>query len=202
MPDKFKSELISWNQVVRLVERLARMIQDDGFRPDIIIAIGRGGYVPARLLADYLDMMNLTSFKIEHYIAGAQRQRQAKIKYPLGIDVSGQRVLVVDDVSDSGDTFDIGLQHIRERSAPSEIRTAVLHHKTVSRFVPDYYAGKVIKWRWLIYPWAQVEDIGGFIDRMESPPADLPAIRERLQQEYGIRTPEAVLEYILHKKNS
>jgi len=200
MATKFQCELISWGQVVKLVERLALTIQADGFQPDIIIAIGRGGYVPARLLADYLDMMNLTSFKIEHYTAGAQRQRQAKIKYPLGVDVSGQRVLVVDDVSDSGDTFDIAVQHIRERSEPSEIRTAVLHHKTVSHFVPDYFARKVMKWRWLIYPWAHVEDIGGFIARMELCPADLPAITERLQQDYGIRVPKAILEYILRGK--
>lgn len=199
MPDKFQCELISWGRVVSLSHKLAMQIRQDGFHPDIIIAIGRGGYVPARLLADYLGIMNLTSIKVEHYLAGAHRQNKATVKYPLSIDVSGQQVLVVDDVSDSGDTFAVTMQHITERSTPKTIRTAVLHHKTVSEFVPEYYAAKVIKWRWLIYPWAQVEDIGGFIDELEPCPASRDAVAAQLEEAYGIRVPDKLLDYVMRK---
>jgi len=199
-PTKFKCQLITWGQVARLVNKLAAQIRQDGFQPDIIIAIGRGGYVPARLLADYLDMMNLTSIKVEHYLAGAHRQAVATVKYPLGIEVSDMNVLVVDDVSDSGDTFTVTMQHINERSTPQEIRTAVLHHKTVSEFTPDYYAARVIKWRWLIYPWAQVEDISGFIAELEPCPDSLRDIAAQLNESYGIQVPNDLLEYVVSKQ--
>ncbi len=199
MPTKFQCELISWGRVVNLATKLVMQIKQDGFQPDIIIAIGRGGYVPARLLADYFDTMNLTSIKIEHYLSGAHRLTSATVKYPLNVNVSDMNVLVVDDVSDSGDTFTVAIQHITERSTPKEIRTAVLHHKTVSEFLPEYYAAKVIKWRWLIYPWALIEDIGGFIAEMEPCPASQDAIAAQLKEAYGIRVPDKILEYVMSK---
>lgn len=200
MPTKFQCELVSWGGVVSLTNKLAMLIRQDDFQPDIIIAIGRGGYVPARLLADYLDMMNLTSIKVEHYIAGAHRQAVASVKYPLGIDVSDMNVLVVDDVSDSGDTFTVTIQHINESSTPREIRTAVLHHKTVSEFTPDYYAAKIIKWRWLIYPWAQVEDISGFVADLTPCPDTRQAITVELNNLYGFQVPQDLLEYVISKQ--
>lgn len=201
MANKFQCELISWTRVVNLVVKLAHQINKDGFHPDIIIAIGRGGYTPARILADYLDIMNLTSIKVEHYTSGTHRQTNAIVKYQLSLDISGQKVLVVDDVSDSGDTFAVTLKHIEERSTPDIIKTAVLHHKTVSEFVPDYYAAKVIKWRWLIYPWAQVEDISGFIAELDPCP-DKETIAAYLKQAYGIKVPSKVLEYVVNKNRN
>lgn len=200
MADKFQCELISWKRTVGLSRKLAMQIRQSGYRPDIIIAIGRGGYVPARLLADYLDMMNLTSIKVEHYIAGAHRQALASVKYPLAVDVSQMKVLVVDDVSDSGDTFTVALQYINERATPREIRTAVLHHKTVSAFVPDYYAARVVKWRWLIYPWAQVEDISGFVAELAPCPCTPQAIAEQLSKLYGFQAPQDLLDYVIYKQ--
>ncbi len=199
MPDKFPCELITWGKVVSLVHKLATQIRQDDYHPDIIIAIGRGGYVPARLLADYLDRMNLTSIKVEHYIAGSHKQPVTTVIYPLSINVTDQRVLLVDDVSDSGDTFDVTLQHIRQRSTPKEIKTAVLHHKIVSSYTPDYYATKVTKWRWLIYPWAQVEDISAFITEMQPRPETLSDISNQLKVSYGIHVPDKLLEYIVEQ---
>jgi hypoxanthine phosphoribosyltransferase len=197
MPKKVQCELISWNRIASLSKELATQIKQDDFHPDVIIAIGRGGYVPARLLADNLDIMNLTSIKVEHYTSGTHKQDKATVKYPLSIDVSGQQVLVVDDVSDSGDTFAVAMQHITEKSTLKKIKTAVLHHKTTSQFIPDYYAAKVIKWRWLIYPWAQVEDIAGFITEMSPHLKTLPDIAAQLKESYGIQVPDKLLKYVL-----
>lgn len=197
MATKFQCELVSWGRIVNLTRKLALLIKQDAYIPDIIIAIGRGGYVPARLLADYLDIMNLTSIKIEHYTAGTCRQDIARVKYPLSIDVSQHSILVVDDVSDTGDTFNVALSHIRQHSSPKEIRTAVLHHKTVSRFTPDYYATRVIKWRWITYPWAQCEDIGHFIMSMDPQPVTLDDITEQLFVEYGVRISRKLVKDVI-----
>ena len=201
MPTEFQCELVSWNRVVGLALKLARKIQQQGFQPDIIIAIGRGGYVPARLLADYLDMMNLTDIKVEHYHSAEQMQT-AKVKYGLSTDVSNQKVLLVDDVSDSGDTFVVAIEHILQHSKPTTIRTVALHHKTTSKFVPDFYAAKIIKWRWLIYPWAQTEDISSFLSKLSPPIQNKQDAITRLHQAYGIKVPDKLLEYLLWQKQN
>lgn len=194
---KMRCEIITWNRVYALSRSLALKIRESGFTPDIIVAIGRGGYVPARILADYLDMMALTSMKIEHYSRGAHKEAAARIKYPLGVDVSGMQVLVVDDVSDSGDTFQVATAHIRERFQPAGIKTAVLHHKIVSAYRPDFFTQRIVKWRWIIYPWAIVEDLSGFIERMSDRPDNLADLAARLQADHSIRVSRPTLEAVL-----
>jgi len=185
-------EIISWNAVHVLGRRLARKIIASGYRPDLIVAIGRGGWVPGRILSDFLGQMDLTSFKIEHY-RGTRKAKAAQVRYPLAAEVAGRRVLLVDDVADSGETFAVALEHLNSRGAPAELRTAVLHYKTVSSFVPDYYGQKVVKWRWIIYPWAVAEDVGSFIRAMAPRPASPDEAARRLAAEHGIRLPRKLL---------
>ena len=104
MDTKVQCELVSWQQFYNLTRRVVYLIHDSGFRPDIIIAIGRGGYMPARVIADFLQIMNLTSFKIEHYI-GAQKTPKAVIRYPLNNKLDNGSVLLVDDVLTTGSTL-------------------------------------------------------------------------------------------------
>lgn len=185
MSEQLRCELISWSETERLCQRLAGMIRASGYRPELVIAIGRGGYVPARLLCDELHLMGLTSIKIEHYLSGANRQKEAVIRYPLKADIRGLRVLLVDDVNDSGDTLDVATQHL-QAFQPGEVRTAVMHHKTVTRFKVDYCARKIIKWRWLIYPWAVNEDICGFLQRLVPAPDSLEEARRQLAERFNI----------------
>lgn len=194
MADKFRCELVSWRQVYQLARRVALKVKQADVKPDIIIAIGRGGYIPARILSDLLNIFNMTGFKIEHYIMGTHRQPVARVKYPLRANLNGLRVLVVDDVSDTGDTFQVALQHIEESSKPAQVKTAVLHHKTVSSFEPDFLGQKVIKWRWIIYPWAVIEDVSGFIQRLEGRPTTIEEIGRQLERDYGIRVPRETLK--------
>jgi hypoxanthine phosphoribosyltransferase len=186
MTEQLRCELISWAQVERLCQRLAGLTRESGYRPDLVIAIGRGGYVPARLLCDYLHIMGLTSIKIEHYLSGADRQEETVIRYPLKADISDLRVLVVDDVNDTGDTLEAATQHL-QAFQPGEIRTAVMHHKTVTRFEADYYARKIIKWRWLVYPWAVTEDVSAFLQRLTPVPDSLEDARQLLAERFNIR---------------
>lgn len=186
MMGEMRCELISWSGVQKMCLRLAGLIRTSGFYPDMVVAIGRGGYVPARLVCDYLDIMELTSIKIEHYLSGSSRQKQAIIRYPLCTDIGNQRVLLVDDVNDSGDTLKVAVQHL-QAMRPSEIRTAVMHQKIISDFSVDYYARKVIKWRWLIYPWAVNEDIAGFLKQLSPVPQSLQAAQQLLARHFDIK---------------
>ena len=189
-------ELVSWGRCYGLCRTLAARLRASGFRPEVIVAIGRGGWMPGRVLSDLLGVMDLTEFKVEHY-RGARREAAARVRYPLSAAVAGRRVLLVDDVSDTGDTYRVALDHLAERGPPLEVRTAALHHKTVSSFEPDLYAARVVRWRWLIYPWAVVEDLSGFVAAMVPRPQAPEAIAERLRAEHGLRVTRRLLEDVI-----
>jgi hypoxanthine phosphoribosyltransferase len=188
-----RCELVTWGQVYRLARRLAGMIRNAGFQPDVIVAVARGGYVPARLLCDFLGVYNLASIRIAHYEAGAHMSPQARLSSPLSLDVHGLKVLLVDDVNDTGDTLTLAIEHIRSFK-PAQLKVAVLQHKQVSPVNPDFYAQKILAWRWLIYPWAVIEDIGGFLADMSPPPASPEEALERLNTEYGIKVSRRTIE--------
>lgn len=189
-------ELISWDRFYQLSQRLAHSIRASGFRPDIVVAIGRGGYMPARILSDYLNVFDLASIKIEHY-RGTRRESVVRIRYPLQADISNRVVLLVDDVSDSGDTFDVAIRHLREHGEPAALKTAVLHHKRASRYVPDYYAEEVGEWRWIIYPWAVIEDLSGFLRNIKPSPDSTEAFGEYLFRQHGLSVARETLKDVL-----
>ncbi|MCO5761340.1 MAG: phosphoribosyltransferase [Chromatiaceae bacterium] len=189
-------EVISWRRFAGLARRVAFKIVDAGYQPDLIVAIARGGYAPARVLADYLGVMNVASIKVEHY-HGTRKEEKAFVRHPLAEHVAGRRVLIVDDVSDTGDTFDVAIPHIREHLPDAEIRTAVLLHKAVCPQVPDFYARKVVKWRWIIFPWAVVEDLSAFLAAAEPPVHDVAAFARMLQEKHKLRPPRQLLADVL-----
>ena len=185
MHEKLPCTLITWEDVYDLCRQLAQQLREANFRIDIIVAIARGGYIPGRLLSDMLGLYDLTCFKMEHY-QGAYKQQAAFVKYPLNANINGQNVLLLDDVCDSGDTFEIGIEHIRHCGAVNEIRTAALHLKTVSKFIPDFYVEKVCEWRWLIYPWAVNEDLSSMIAKMQLVNPDVMLLQQLIKQRHDI----------------
>ncbi len=195
MAKRFRCELISWTRFYTLTRRLAFSILRQGFKPHLVIAIGRGGYVPARVLCDFLKIEALTAIKIEHWSMGAVKQEAAHLRFPLNVDISEKRVLVVDDVTDTGDTLIEAVRYL-EAQRPSELKTAVVQHKIGSKFIPDYFAHRIVKWRWIIYPWALVEDVTGFIEQMRPLPATMDEAAKRLYQDYELQLPGQLLKDI------
>ncbi|MEW6739040.1 MAG: phosphoribosyltransferase [Nitrospirota bacterium] len=164
--ERFRCEILSWNRVIRDTKKLSKNIKDSGYKPDIVVAIGRGGYVPARILCDYLLMRDLTSIKVEHWGIAATETERAVIKFPLCTDIKGKKVLLVDDITDTGDTLRVSLEYLKTFE-PKDIKTAVLIHKTCSVIIPDHFVSKVTKWRWIIFPWHIYEDLAGFVKRIK-----------------------------------
>jgi hypoxanthine phosphoribosyltransferase len=196
MDNNIPCEIVSWAEVETLVADIVGQVRADRFRPDLIVAIARGGFVPARLLADHLDVFDMDSIKIEHY-RGVRKGPGARLRYPLSAEVDGRTILVVDDVSDSGETFELALAHIRSRGTPAGVRTAAVHHKETSSYRPDYHAGKLSHWRWLIYPWAMTEDLRSLLSAMEPQPHDVSEFADLLEARHGIRPPPERLQEVL-----
>jgi hypoxanthine phosphoribosyltransferase len=111
-------------------------------------------------------------------------------------DIVGKRVLLVDDVSDTGDTFHLALHHLEGYGEPARLKTGVLHHKASSVFKPDYCAKCIVKWRWITYPWAVVEDLSVVASRMRPLPRDENELRCKLRDEMGIALPKRLFSQI------
>lgn len=186
----FTCEQVTWEEQYRLAKVLAGKIRSSGYRPDIVIAIGRGGYIPARILCDLLLLSLLTSVKVEHWGMAAEKKERVVIRFPLAADIRGKRVLIVDDVTDTGETIEAVVNHVKGLG-PAEVRTAVLQHKEVSGFVPDYYAEVCPVWRWIVYPWALHEDLVGFSKRvLAEGPLTLGELQEALLRRFGLTAGE------------
>lgn len=153
---------ISWAEGIELSEKLAKKVQTSGFYPDVVIAISRGGLVPARVLSDVLGVDDVVTVGVKYW-GLAQRRAERPVLYH-GIEpgvVQDKRVLVVDEVADTGHTLSV-TKNLLEIIGAAEIKTAVIHLKTTSMFLPDYYVEKIEEWVWISYPWSRYEDYREF----------------------------------------
>lgn len=197
IPESFTCELVAWDHAVRLSRTLAAKVRASGYRPDLVIAIGRGGYVPARIVCDRLLLTTLTSIKIEHWGTAARKKREAVIRYPLATDIRDLSVLIVDDITDTGETLQRAVWYVEE-FGPREVKTGVLQHKHTSSFDPDYYAEYLAGWRWVVYPWALHEDLVGFTEKvLLEEPLTTAEIRAALARRYEIQAYEDEVEEAL-----
>ncbi len=147
-------KVLSWEAFSDLAFRLWVKAYSDGFRPDLVVAILRGGY-PIGLIVSNLYGVDVEALRIEHY-HGRMRKKRAEIVQPLHAEVSGKQILLVDDVTDTGESLRLALNHLESRGA-SNVKTGTLHVKPGSRFIPNYYVEKTNAW--IVYPW----EIGDFI---------------------------------------
>ena len=145
---------VSWEDVERASDAVASMIDSDGWRPDVVVGILRGGIVPARLIADRLGVEDLAVVEVKLYRGVGVRREKPYIRQPLVVDVLDKKVLVVDDVSDTGLTLQVAVNAI-SMHGPTSIRTAALYVKPWTKFVPDYYAAQTDKW--VVFPWEKEE---------------------------------------------
>ena len=143
-------EIITWDKVEDAVRKISEQVRKSSFKPDVIVSVMRGGIVPGRLLADSLGVEDIGVIEVKLYISAGQKGERPYLRQPLTLSIKDKRVLLVDDVSDSGLTLQFSVQAL-SLYMPSEIRTATLYIKPWTKYVPDYYAEQVNKW--VIFPW-------------------------------------------------
>lgn len=186
MESSIKCYNFSWDAAYSLARVLAHKVIKSGYEPDIILGIARGGLVPARIVCDFLLLNDILSITTQHWgIATNLGKARIKFSLPHEADISGKKVLVVDDVADTGDSISIVMDYLKEQN-PLEIRTAVLHYKTCSTLIPDYYGEKLEEWNWIIYPWAFYEDLAGFVDKLLDDPMTDEELRTGLMGRFNI----------------
>lgn len=158
-------EEMTWAIFGEANRALAESVAASGFLPDIVLGISRGGLIPAGGLAYALDCKNLFTISVEFY-TGVNERLDVPVMLPPFLDASDlddARVLIVDDVADTGMTLE--LVHDFCRGHVAEARTAVLYRKPQSIIDPDYAWSKTD--RWITFPWSAeppVVDRGGAAD--------------------------------------
>jgi hypoxanthine phosphoribosyltransferase len=164
---KVNTKKVAWEEVEEWSRVVSDRIYQSGWQPDVIIAISRGGYVPARLICDRLVVGELVSLQVTHWPSAAQMAKEAGVKYPLQCDLNHRRTLIIDDIADTGESIIIAKDHIWTKCRPDEVRVATLQWlSSSSKIRPDFYAEEVKEWVWYQYPWTRLEDVIGFVKRI------------------------------------
>ena len=154
LTDDGKHLYVSWDEYHMLTERLALKVHNSGWAFDQIICLARGGMRPGDILSRVFDkplaIMSTSSYRAE---AGTIQGRLDLAKYitmPKG-ELAG-RVLLVDDLADTGHTLRAVVDRLRGMPAIQELRAAVIWVKGVSTYVPDYYVETLPTSPWIHQP--------------------------------------------------
>ena len=115
MREIIEFETPTWNQIHNMLIRQSENILSDSFAPDIIIALTRGGWIPARLLSDLLEVHNLATIRTEFYLGIAKTRKNPVLTQKLQIPISGKKILLVDDVADTGESLQLAKKHILQK---------------------------------------------------------------------------------------
>jgi len=195
--DKFNCELMTWEHFDRLSKTAAKKIIESNYMPDMIIGLARGGWVFSRILCDFIGVKDLLSLKVEHWGITASPDGEAKLKYPLNTNLTDKQILVVDDITDTGESMLKAIEYIKSLK-PSTIKTAVLLHIEGSKFVPDYFAEE-ITWRWVVFPWNFIEDMCNILPKamqFSEDELDIDLTKESLKNNFKIDINEEIIQEI------
>ncbi|MFQ5985859.1 MAG: phosphoribosyltransferase [Thermoplasmata archaeon] len=188
MDDTFRCRIVTWDEIATWAFGLGAKIRESDFDPDVIVGLTRGGWLPARLLCDLLAIKRLYAVKVEHWGVTAQPDGKARLVQGLTVDISENRVLLVDDITDTGESLALAMQHVAEAS-PSQLRSATVLHITHSKFTPDFYEVEVPKeeWAWFIFPWNLHEDLRTIVPKaLDGTARPVAEIKDALQSGFQL----------------
>jgi hypoxanthine phosphoribosyltransferase len=161
LTDDGKHLYVSWDEYHMLTERLALKVHNSGWDFDQILCLARGGMRPGDVLSRVFDkplaIMSTSSYRAD---AGTIQGRLDIAKYitlPKG-ELAG-RVLLVDDLSDSGVTLQAVVERLRGMPAIRELRSAVIWVKGGSAYTPDYYVEALPTSPWIHQPFEEYDSL-------------------------------------------
>ena len=152
-------EVLTWELFGTAARELAQTVVDSGYQPDLIMSITRGGMLPAGTLSYAMGIKNLHIINVEFYTGVDERLPLPVLLPPVPAagHLSGQKVLIVDDVADTGKT----LRMVRDfcEAHVAETRTAVLYEKSQSVVKCDYVWKRTDQW--IAFPWSSEPPLVG-----------------------------------------
>lgn len=170
-------EAVSWDEIYTMLVNLADRIKKDRFKPDVIVGVSRGGWPPARVLSDLLENPELANVKVEFYVGVNETKKEPVITQPISVPVKNKKVLVVDDVADTGRSLLLVRQHLLENGA-KEVKVATIYYKPWSKIIPDYYERETNCW--IVFPWERRETVRNVLEKLMKKGKTVEEVKEVL----------------------
>jgi hypoxanthine phosphoribosyltransferase len=168
---------VDWNHVYDFCLHVYRRIRETEYKPELIVGVARGGWVPARIIADFFISRQTANVKVEFYQDLFETEEHASITQSVSGEPRWKNVLVVDDIADSGESLQTTVEHLR-RHKVSQLRTACLHVKPWTDPLPDFYINSTDAW--VIYPWEVKEFTFTLAKQLDAEKLDVKEIESRL----------------------
>ena len=147
----------SWDEIlaksIKLAEKIRRAEKEQF---DGIVGISRGGLALTRILSDLLDTQNVMITRCEYYTDIGEKKKKPVITQKIQGNISGKRILVVDDVADSGESLSVIKEYLLSKH-PSDLKVSTIFVKPWSKMLPDYFVARTDAW--IIFPWEYYEAI-------------------------------------------
>ncbi|WP_084075351.1 phosphoribosyltransferase [Demequina sp. NBRC 110052] len=150
-------EVLTWQGFGDATRELAQTVVDDGFEPDLVVAVARGGLPIGGAISYALGTKGVGTLNVEFY-TGIDERLPAPVVLPPLLDTEsmrGMKVLVADDVADTGETLAL-VKSLMEQYA-AEVRTVVLYAKSRSIIDPDYVWKRTDMW--ITFPWSALPPV-------------------------------------------
>lgn len=161
MQQKQPYKVVSWNANYEYHIQLVKKVTESGFNPEVIVGISRGGLIPSRIISDLLNNSNLASIRVEFYTYTKKTRMKPKITQPISTSIEGKKILLIDDVADSGKSLQLVYKHLLKEA--KEIRTLTIFYKPWSCLKPDYYLEETRAW--IVFPWEFYETMQWFVNK-------------------------------------
>ena len=131
--------------------------------------------MPARVMSDLLGNPKLANISVEFYVDVAKTKGKPVLTQPLSAPVKGKKVLILDDVADTGKTLKLVKEHLFSKGA-EKVKIATIYYKPWSIVMPDYYEKKTK--RWVVFPWERKETVRNLMKKHRE-----EEVREKLVKE-------------------
>lgn len=179
MGSKLEFEIPSWEQIYEALLNLANRIRENDFKPDVIVGVSRGGWPPARIMSDLLENPELANVRAEFYLGVAKTKGDPVITQPVSTSVIGKKVLIVDEVADTGKSLRLVKSHLEEQGA-TEVKIMTIYYKPWSIVFPDWYAKETS--RWIVFPWERKETVRQVLEECKGQGKPIDEVVEKLVQ--------------------
>lgn len=155
----------SWEEIYNLCLDLSDTIKSQKYEPEIIVGIARGGWIPARILSDLLGNSYTANIKIDFYRGVGETKERPIITQTISTIVEGKRVLIADDVADTGKSLKVAQEHL-EQCGASQVKIATIYYKPWSIIKPDFYIKETEAW--IVFPWERKEFVAKMLESLKS----------------------------------
>lgn len=147
---------ISYDELDSKVEQLYHKIEADNFVPDSMLAVARGGWMTCRILSDIFQgndvSVDVTSVTTKFYTSIGTTSKRPVLAQSLATTLFDQKILIVDDVSDTGNTLKFIKGYVKWLGA-SQVQVACVFMKPKTKVIPDYYVDEVSNNTWIVFPY-------------------------------------------------